>query len=147
MARKEKDFQAEFRQSLRTLKDPCWYHKIVDAGFKNPFDAVLTYGNSYGLEYKITKNKASIALKTLFKGREHQPIELMRMKKAGGIGYMIINVFEPRKRNFIIVLKIEEYYGLIDKGYSTIKFLDPIIKPYIYEKNSEGLWPLNEIFE
>lgn len=107
--RSEKTFQTEIRRSLRTLEGPKWYHKIVDAGFQNPFDAILIHnGQSYAFEYKICKQKTKVNFKTLFSKREHELQNLRRFKRSGGNAYVLCNIFNHPKWNYIMAFDIDD---------------------------------------
>lgn len=152
MPRKEKDFQAEIRQSLRSLPNVKFYHKIPDAGFQNPFDASMTYdGISYGMEYKISKNSISIPLYELFKGREHEIRELRRVKAAGGRGMVLVNVFVARIVNIAYVFDIDHYLYLCKRilPKKSIKLDNPILSlfPQLEKIRTDTgvIWDLNSI--
>jgi len=150
IGRSEKTFQGEFRQSLKSLPGTKFYHKIVDAGFRNPFDAIMNYkGILYGLEYKICKNTISIPLVGMFKGREHELDYLRAVKKSGGQEYILVNIYEPRKRNEILVLDINQYEMLLDHvaPKKSIKLNDPILSKCLFiQKTSDG-YDLNPLIK
>ena len=152
MARQEKDFQAEIHRSLRSLPNTKFYHKIVDNGFTNPFDAVMTYDAvSYAMEYKISKGHVSIPLYELFKGREHEIRELLRVKRSGGRSYVLVNVFVARIVNVAYVFEIDHYLYLCRRilPKKSIKLNDPILSlfPQLEKiKTDTGpIWDLNPI--
>lgn len=157
MARQEKTFQAEFRQSLKSLPGVKFYHKIVDNGYQNPFDAVMTYeGISYGLEYKISKNKVSIPLQELFKGREHEIMELRRVKAGGGVGIVLINVFVPHKLNTVYLMDIDQFLSLCRMAHpkKSIKLNHPALEMFpqlkrieIHPSDTRRMWDLMTLKE
>ena len=152
MARVEATFQTEFYRSLRSLPDYKFYHNIRDDGFQNPFDAMMTYGGvSYALEYKISKNHISIPLFELFRDRSHEIRALRRNKKAGGRGYVLVNVFVARKINTVYVIDVDDYVSLCRRVLpkKSIKLTDPILKNFPQmpkiATDTGKIWNLNTI--
>ena len=145
----ERVFQSEIRQSLRTLPGPKHYFKIPDSGFICPYDAYLVYCRKfYALEYKISKNTISIPWVNLFSGREHELLELKKAREAGAGALILINIFNPRKWNYVLAMDVAQYEFI--KSFispkKSIKLDDPMLKEVTWlEKDSEGLWPLYEI--
>ena len=142
--RKEKDFQKEIFQSLRTLPGPKFYWKLRDDGLIQPFDAILLYAQTFtAIEYKIAKAKRSLNLASLFKGREHQLHSLKRVREAGGKALILINAFIPRELNVCFYLDPAYYDFLEPEKTMTLRRALEVI-PYVGEEN--GDWPLNKIF-
>ncbi len=149
MARTEKTFQAEIRQSLRTLAGEKHYFKIPDVGFTNPYDAFLVYGGRfYALEYKISKSTTSIPLVNLFKGREHELENLKRVRNCGQKAFILINVWEAHKRNEILVLDPAQYEWLVSSvaPKKSIKIDDPLLRrECLFIEKKDGVYDLNPI--
>lgn len=104
MAKKEKDFQMEFKRSFdsylkETYQDGV-YRKIPDLGFQNPFDCwTLHSGNYIAWELKRNTAKGTFNFKTFFSKREHELYALNRVIQAGGRSGVLINHYEKGKRN------------------------------------------------
>jgi len=150
MARTERTFQTEFRQSLRTLPGVKFYHKIVDAGFTNPFDAVLCYNKAFlGLEYKISKSLTSIPLVNLFSNRAHELQALKRVKQAGGKEWILINIWNPHKWNYILAMDTEQYDYLVDAitPKKSIKINDPLLSNIIRIDKKDGVYDLTSLIK
>ena len=147
MARKERDFQIEIRQSLRTLAGEKHYFKIPDAGFTNPYDAFLVYGGKfYALEYKISKSTTSIPLVQFFKNQPHELENLKRVRRCGQKAYIMINIWEPRKRNEILVLDPAQYDWLVASiaPKKSIKIDDPLLRrECLFIEKKDGVYDLN----
>lgn len=150
--RSEKTFQGEMRQALRTLPKVKFYHKIPDLGALNPFDAFLIYdGIAIAMEYKISKNTVSIPIHQLFSNRDHEITALRRFKESGGRAYVLINIFDAHKTNFVYVVDIDQYVALMNDilPSKSIKLTDERLKRWcIMEKvknNYDMLWDLNKV--
>lgn len=152
MARNEATFVTEFRRSLRTLEGDKFYHKIVDAGFQNPFDSFMVYkGEFYALEMKISKNRVSIPLVDLFRNRQHELDALHRAEDANGTSYILINIFHPHENNFVYFMSVAQYDYLVSSvaPKKSIKLNDPMLnrigKLKKIKHGLEMVWDLNPL--
>jgi len=147
--RSEKTFQTEIYQSLRSLSGTKFYHKIVDSGYTNPFDAVMCYARTfYALEYKISKNTISIPLCQLFYRRSHELSALKQVRQAGGKSWILINVFNPHKWNYVLAMDPTQYEFIVAyiAPKKSIRLDDPMIKREILHlEKSDGVWNLKPL--
>jgi len=153
MAHNEKAFQAMFNRSFKELtrhnKNPYYYHKIRDDGFVQPFDAFGVYNHqAFAFEYKMNKAKTTINMAKLFSNREHQIRSLEKFENAGGLSFILINWFIPRKLNKCFVMTTQAARELLEVG--TIKYDE--LEHYTIElerkKDSIGdwYWDLTRLF-
>ena len=153
MGRSEKTFQTEIRQSLRILPLQKVYHKIVDSGYQNPFDAFMCYdGKFYGLEYKIVKDRPSIPMLDLFKNREHELVALRRVEGCGGKAWILINIYKRYEYNYILAFSPHDYDWLV-RGMAnrkSVKLDEPILTTFlridkVEDKFGEKVWDLTKL--
>ena len=150
MARNERIFCTELHRSARSIT-PCFWWKIPDAGFRNHFDIVCCKNGFIAIEAKISKNSISIPLQQLFYKRHHEIHAVSRVKKSGGHGYVLINVFVPREINTVYVFSINDYISLCKRilPKKSIKLSDPILKMFPQMKkiktDTGNIWDLNTI--
>jgi len=146
--RNEKNFCTELYRSARTIR-PVFWHKIVDSGYRNPFDIVCCCKrNFYAIEAKISKNKISIPLVDLFRDRQHEIAALKQVRQAGGKAWILINVFNPHKWNYVLAMDPTQYEWLVASvaPKKSIKLDDPIIKREILHlEKSDGVWNLKPL--
>jgi penicillin-binding protein-related factor A (putative recombinase) len=151
MARTERTFCTELKRSTPTIQ-PCFWWKIPDAGFRNYFDIVCCAKRQFiAIEAKISKSKTSIPLMELFKNREHELLALKKVRESGGQAWILINIFNPHKWNYVLAMDIAQYLLLVEyaKPKKSIKLNDPMITNEILHiyKNDERLWDLTKLIK
>lgn len=146
--RNERIFCTELHRSARTIRPAFWW-KIPDAGFRNHFDIVCCCKRKfYAIEAKISKNKTSIPLVDLFRNRQHEIAALKQVQGAGGKAWILINVFNPHKWNYVLAMDPPQYEWLVASvaPKKSIKLDDPIIKREILHlEKSDGAWDLKPL--
>lgn len=149
MPRNERNFCSELHRSAITIKPVFWW-KIPDAGFRNWFDIVCCANKKFiAIEAKISKSKTSIPLVNLFSKREHELTALKRVEAAGGTSWVLINVFNPHKWNYVLAMSVDTYEYIVKavEPKKSIKLDGHLLKDECIriEKNSEGFWDLTPL--
>jgi len=149
MPRTERTFCSELKRSSSTIQ-PCLWWKIPDAGFRNYFDIVCCAKRQFiAIEAKISKSKTSIPLIELFRNREHELQALKKVRASGGKTWILINIFNPHKWNYILAMDIAQYELLVSyiSPKKSIKLDDHMLTSEILHiyKNKEGLWDLTKL--
>lgn len=145
--RNERIFCTELHRSARTIS-PVFWHKIVDSGYRNPFDIVCCCKcKFYAIEAKISKNKVSIPLVDLFRNRSHELSALKQVRSAGGKSWILINVFNPHKWNYVLAMDPVQYDWLVASiaPKKSIKLNDPVLQDVLRIEKENGVWQLNKL--
>ena len=142
--RSERDFCTELKRSTPTIQ-PCFWWKIVDAGFRNWFDIVCCcQGKFFAFEAKISKQKNQINFYNLFRNRSHEIEALLKVEKSGGHAFVLVNVFDPGRHNYMAFFRAHDVDGWM-KANKGVLPLDSIVEPEKIYKNKEGLWDLTRL--
>ena len=95
-----------------------WWHKIKDDGTPKPFDIIACFGpdgRTLAIESKMNKAVNTLNVPKLFKGREHQIPNLMRIKECGGVAWVLI-VRKDNNRLHCHAMRPEIAAGLMKNG-------------------------------
>lgn len=158
MARQEKTYQTELKRSfdfyVRSTNQFGLWWKIPDTGYtKNPYDSwCLLGGKYYAMEQKICKTVGTFNFKTFFRDREHELDSLERVEKAGGVSYVTVNHYIPRKVNTAYAFPASVARRAHSKGKG-IKLEDIQRHPQVIEipriksDINEWIWDLSVLFK